>query len=99
MAKKTVNIQDSKLHPIFDVPADATDIRYAEEGFSFDEGSLNDDLESELDNQIIPVPEGLRIISQTIRETNRGQEVVDVVLAVDDIPGVNDYELRVTPLD
>lgn len=99
MAKKTVNIEDSKLHPIFDVPADATDIQYAEEGFSFDEGSLNDDLENELDNQIIPVPEGLRIISQTIRETNRGQEVVDVVLAVDDIPGVTDYDLRVTPLD
>ena len=99
MAKKSVNIQDSKLHPLFDVPADATDIVYAEQGISSDDGSMNDALDSELDNQVIPVPEGLRVVSQTIRETKSGGEVVDVVLEVDDIPGVTQYDLRVTPLD
>lgn len=41
-------------------------------------------------------PSSIVIISQTVRSSPDGRQVIDVVIEVDDIPGVINYDVRVT---
>lgn len=43
----------------------------------------------------VETPEILGIVSQTIRTKDDGSQVVDVIVEVEDIPGVSKYEVRV----
>lgn len=63
---------------------------FAEEETLYDDGSDDDDPIE------LMVPEGFVIISQTLRRAPGGQQVVDVVVETDDVPGATHYELRVT---
>lgn len=42
------------------------------------------------------VIDNLEVISQVLRRANDGSQVVDIVVEVDDIPGITNYEFRVT---
>lgn len=44
----------------------------------------------------LSAPQTLTIISQTVRISPDGTSVVDVVIEVEDVPGAESYELRVT---
>lgn len=44
----------------------------------------------------LPTPQTLVIVSQTIRIAPDGSSLVDVVVEVEDIPGVTNYDVRVT---
>lgn len=45
---------------------------------------------------MLPTPQTITIISQTIRIAPDGSSLVDVVIEVEDIPGVTNYDVRVT---
>lgn len=45
---------------------------------------------------VLEVPTILSIVSQTVHRTSVGNEVIDVVIEVEDIAGVTNYEFRVT---
>jgi hypothetical protein len=44
---------------------------------------------------IIDFPDTFSIVSQTIRTMPNGMQVIDVVVATDDIPGATNYEFRI----
>lgn len=44
----------------------------------------------------LPTPQTVTIISQTIRIAPDGSSLVDVVIEVEDIPGVTNYDVRIT---
>lgn len=96
MARKSVNEKPTTVHPLFNVPEGAIDLAHVESGFRYSEFEAATEGE---ETEVVPVPEGLRIVKQTLRTTKSGQEVVDVVLEVDDVPGVSKYDLRVTPIE
>lgn len=41
-------------------------------------------------------PEAFAIVSQTLRTAPGGQQVVDLIIDVTDVPGISEYEFRVT---
>ena len=49
----------------------------------------------DLDTSLRP-PSWIKVISQTVRKGPTGIQVVDVVIEVEDVPGVDDYQVRVT---
>lgn len=49
----------------------------------------------DLDTSLRP-PAWLKLISQTVRKGPTGIQVVDIVIEVEDVPGVDDYQVRVT---
>lgn len=51
----------------------------------------------DLDTSLRP-PAWLKLISQTVRTGPTGIQVVDVVIEVEDVPGVTDYQPRVTKI-
>lgn len=50
------------------------------------------------DEGTLPIPDAPVIVSQTIRASIGGAQVVDVVVEVNDIEGVDDIELRYTKI-
>ncbi len=95
------------LDPNFFAPPGVVDINY-QTNEDFDTDVENDffDPEAELSDAIIfdeisesldlPVPENITIVSQTVRTRVDGTTTVDVVFEIEDFPGINEYELRVT---
>lgn len=49
-----------------------------------------------LPDNLIPIPENVTILSQTMRTAPGGQQVVDLIIQVDDIDGVDHFEPRAT---
>lgn len=43
-------------------------------------------------------PDSVTVVSQILRQTNDGRYVVDVVIEVEDMPGVNQYEVGLTKI-
>lgn len=57
----------------------------------------NDDIPVESgETDALPTPQFIEIVSQTIRIAPDGSSLVDVVINVEDIPGVTNYDVRVT---
>lgn len=48
------------------------------------------------DQYAVSAPDWFYIISQTVRSTPGGGQVVDVLLQIEDKPGVTEYEVRIT---
>ena len=70
--------------------------------FEYDEIWLGDDSESNDDGdsnnpstQLLP-PDYVTVVSQIMRQTSDGRYVVDVILDVEDIPGVTGFEVGLT---
>lgn len=109
MAKRPTINPKEVLHPNFFIPdgteefvhdefdpnsiADESDVEgvYLEDAFAVDEtdGFLEVEDEYGLD-----VPDNVTIISQTLRRSPGGVQVIDVVIDVEDVPGALHYEIR-----
>lgn len=55
-----------------------------------------DDGYGDQDATILEIPENFSIISQVLRRAPGGQQVVDIVIETEDIPGAINYEIQVT---
>jgi len=61
------------------------------------EPPTNDDIPVESgEPDMLPTPQFIEIVSQKIRIAPDGSSLVDVVINVEDIPGVTHYDVRVT---
>lgn len=96
---------DAVIDPNFFLPPGVIDMRYSTEQDVSSEDDYTSD--EEVDVTVVEVgvtdnsqadtltpPDNITIISQTVKISPDGHEVVDVVLEVDDIPGVTSYEVR-----
>lgn len=46
-------------------------------------------------NDTLPTPQSLSIVQQTIKFAPDGRAYVDVIVEVEDVPGITNYELRI----
>lgn len=58
--------------------------------------SINDGTGSIDTVDVLQTPQTISIVSQTVRFTPDGQSVVDVVIAVEDVLGATNYEVRIS---
>lgn len=63
----------------------------------YDDVFLVDDTETS-NTEAPETPDILSVVEQVLRKTSAGNQVVDVVVEVDDIPGISKYEFRVTKI-
>lgn len=95
MAKKSVRWLETEINPVFFIPDGANELVYSDDEIDLtglDEGSISPDDDVE---EVI-TPNILGIESQVLRTTKVGNHVVDVTLLVEDIPGFDKYEVRIT---
>jgi hypothetical protein len=90
------------INPNFPIPDGLEGMIYEDEDFIGDEEDFVDAVEggeseeTAGNDDTVPVPEGFVIISQSLRIQSDGSKVVDVVIGVEEIKGIENYELRVT---
>jgi len=105
MAEPAVKRSTTPLDPMFHIPEGVDELVYSDNAgpngrgagedvtddsfFGFDTGDYSD---------TPGVPDILGIISQTIRTNSSGNQVVDVVLDVEDMDDLTEYEVRVTKI-
>lgn len=82
------------------VPKDDTgDVDNAWDDDNYD---LQNDVDDLIDDDIItdrlPAPTSIQVLSQTIRTSSDGTQVVDVEIEVEDVPGAFNYEIRLTKI-
>lgn len=67
-----------------------------------DNYDLQNDVDDLTDDDIItdrlPAPTSIQVLSQTIRTSSDGTQVVDVEIEVEDVPGAFNYEIRLTKI-
>lgn len=63
---------------------------------------LQNDVDDLIDDDIItdrlPAPTSIQVLSQTIRTSSDGTQVVDIEIEVEDVPGAFNYEIRLTKI-
>lgn len=110
MAQRPVKRSVTVLDPMFAIPAGTDEFRYSESDILYtddveQEEGLPDDFVSdgsagtdEFENysEEPDAPGILAVISQTLRTSASGSQVVDMVIEVEDIEGAERYEVRVT---
>lgn len=98
------------VDPNFYVPPGITDVRTQtneergaiQPGSRGVEGGDGIDIEYTFDNPdldpagMLRPPAWMKVISQVVRQGPAGQQVVDVILEVEDVPGADDYQVRVS---
>lgn len=107
MASRAVKRTQTVLSPMFDIPEGTDEFSYDDqelfvedeiiEETTVDDGYVGGDDFGDYDDRP-GFPDIIGIVSQTIRTTPAGNQVVDVVLEVDDITALSKYEIRVTKL-
>lgn len=109
MAEPVVTQSITVVDPSFYIPDGVTEFVHEEystvvttpeedsdEFLTDDSALMEETLEDTIDeDEIIPVPEIIGV-SQILRTSPGGQQVVDVTVEVEDIPGYTKYELRIT---
>lgn len=106
MAEKSVKRTTTELDPMFYIPEGVDEFVYDDRDFDYDasaaEESIDDSFvvdDGDADYFDGPAtPEIVEVISQTIRTTAAGNQVVDLVVEVEDLPGLSKYEFRVTKI-
>lgn len=107
MAQRSVKRSESVIDPMFFIPEGTDEFVYTESEIevvddadnfaeiesSYDDGSDFADYSDDPDT-----PDILGVISQTVRTSASGSQVVDVVIEVEDIEGIANYEVRVTKI-
>lgn len=107
MAEKAIKRDEIALDPMFFIPdgmdeyvyVDTEDIFLDEDGqgISPDDSFLVDDDNDYSDRPGVPKILGI-VPPQVFRTTRAGNQVVDIVIEVEDIPGISKYEFRVTKI-
>jgi shikimate 5-dehydrogenase len=107
--RDVVTVQPVVLDPNFFVPPGVVDVRYVNEtdtdSLYIDDPNNNeadpdatatDDLIIDTTTTGLEPPANITIVSQTVKVAADGRFVVDVVIDVEDAPGVTTYESRLT---
>jgi hypothetical protein len=103
-----IGVKSSGIDP--ENPTDTPSATSAEaiEGVEVDDSGTTDDgevhydepsnlpVESGDEEDKLPTPQYIEIVSQTIRIAPDGSSLVDVVINVEDIPGISNYDVRMT---
>jgi len=84
IAQRAGSYVEEEVEATFDYQDDVEGEEFFDPGFTIDNPALLD------------APSSVTIVSQTVRETAGGQSVVDVVIEVNDVPGVTEYQIRET---
>lgn len=112
MAKKRIkstqitHIPPIPIHPVSFLPDDITGVRVTDGSIVQDNGQI-DILATSQDTSSDPptgagglsslqAPQWMVIVSQIAHSGPGGTTLIDAVIDVEDIPGANDYEMRVT---
>ena len=110
MAGRAVRTKTAEINPMFYIPDGVEELKYGDDLLV--DANFGDDSDDDLDlndaslagddtNDYTDEPETsqvLSVVSQTLRATATGTEVVDVVFNVSDVAGVSNYELRVVKI-
>jgi hypothetical protein len=109
MSKRSVRRTETILDPAFFIPEGVDELVYDDnDEFSSEEEELllddTDVLDPDIiigdettdDSAAVPVPEDITIVSQKLGTGPGGQQVVDVVVNVKNIAGVEKFEFRIT---
>lgn len=109
--RNIASVQPKVLDPNFFLPPGVVDLRYVNdqdtdglypdddptEAVDPDTGENTDgDINVGDVNTALAPPANITIISQTVRPVSGGSYVVDVVIDVEDVPGVTNYETRLS---
>lgn len=97
MATDSVKRDEIVLDPMFYIPEGTDEFIYEEQDYFDESESFGDDVAVNVDASP-DTPTILGVISQTIRVTQSGAEVVDVVLDVEPVEGISKYDFRVTKI-
>lgn len=76
-------------------PENPSDVPTGEEGEIIVDAEGADNI-SNLQDFTLPTPNSVTVVEQTIRFAPDGRAVVDVVIEVEDVPGVDNYDVRTT---
>ncbi len=103
MAKKYVSLNVKEIDPLFFIPEGVDELAYVEENEYDTDGvvELDEDFytEDDVDYSDAPAtPNVLGIVSQTIKTTAAGVQLVDIVIEVEDIDNISNYDFRVTKI-
>lgn len=109
MANNSVKREVTALDPMFYIPEGVDEFVYEDENswipivepYEEPEIYFEDTFVSEDDLNYYDGPETpdiLGVVEQIARTDETGRQVVDVILEVEDLPGVSNYEFRVTRL-
>lgn len=102
MAKRSVTRRKIEIDPMFFIPEGMDDFTYSDrndlkpDDFADNDPDITYDIDDGGDSTDPQTPNILGIDSQTLRRTAAGHVLVDVVLLVEDIEGVSNYEVRIT---
>lgn len=109
MPNKPSRTNQIKLDPIFSIPAGAEDIfvfskdnpnltddlwDFVNDDLTLVDDSIIDDSVTDTDSTELGVPDDFTIESQNIHPNKGGTTVVDIVVAIDDVPGADGYEIE-----
>jgi hypothetical protein len=106
--RRSVKRDKRIIDPIHHLPDGVDELEFDRGGINIDEDSqviLFDDIEVDVDPGVGGGPEQLAtpriigIISQTIKTQPNGQQTVQVVLDVSNVPGAANYEFKVARLN
>jgi hypothetical protein len=108
--RNVANKQPVVLDPNFFLPPGVVDVRHVNDNET--DGLYPDDVEEtavegedvtapedapiDITSDVLQPPASITIVSQTVKVANDGKFAVDVVIEVEDLPGVNTYETRLT---
>lgn len=106
MAQRAVKRSQSVVDPMFYIPEGTDEFVYSDEavsvGDSLEETVIDDTFVGEDDyadySDTPGVPDIMGVVSQTIRTTAAGNQVVDLVIEVDAMEALSKYEVRVTKI-
>lgn len=105
MAEKSVKRTTTELDPMFFIPEGVDEFIYHDRETTYEtsQEETGDDFfvtdDGDADYFDGPAtPEIIEVVSQTIRTTAAGNQVVDLVVEVEDLAGLSKYEFRVTKI-
>jgi len=99
MAKQNQPVK-KRMHPFFEVPPNVLDLVPDEELVIDNDEEDNDDtdpLDDSLESEELPaVPTNFTIVSATSRFGPDGSQIVDLIIEVEDVEDVIQYDVHVT---
>jgi hypothetical protein len=103
MAKYEVARKKKILNPNFPIPPGGDEDFVYDDEFDLEDGDAGgdgtgEDGEDDGEFDELPIPEDFSVVGQVVRTTQGGQAVVDLILEVEDIPGVVQYDWHVAAI-
>jgi hypothetical protein len=101
MARYQVSRKRTPLNPNFPIPPGAEEVFVYDEDFELSEGDTedsiasDDDSDSDEDIEELSTPEEFTVIGQNARMGQDGSVVIDLIIDVEDIDGVVQYDTHV----